>query len=360
MTTASSTPTPDSLALDAAASPSVDAVQAAALATSRQQRGWLGVYLDLTKARLSALVLLTTAVGFIVAMPVGIDWALLLWTILGTGLAAGSAAAYNQVWEVPRDRRMVRTQSRPLVAGRMSSVHAFVAATVMGYLGVMTLAIFVNFAAAGLALLTILLYVLIYTPLKALTTLNTLIGAVCGAIPPMIGWVAARGAIEPGAWILGLILFVWQLPHFLALAWLYRDDYQRGGFIMLPMRDPAGELTAQVTVLTAVLLIPICLIGTLLGVAGLWYAIGSFLLGLWLVALSVRFYRQRTNANARRVFFASIVYLPILLILLMVDRGPISTGGFLPGGASPKESAATASLTALREAPATPAANPLP
>ncbi|TVQ51807.1 MAG: protoheme IX farnesyltransferase [Phycisphaerales bacterium] len=359
MTTVRSTPTPDPIALDATAS-TADAVQAAALATSRQQRGWLGIYLDLTKARLSALVLLTTAVGFIVAMPVGIDWALLLWTILGTGLAAGSAAAYNQVWEVPRDRRMVRTQSRPLVAGRMSSVHAFIAATLMGYLGVMTLAVFVNFAAAGLALLTILLYVLIYTPLKAHSTLNTLVGAVCGAIPPMIGWVAARGAIEPGAWILGLMLFVWQLPHFLALAWLYRDDYERGGFIMLPMRDRDGELTAQVTVLTAVLLIPICLIGTLLGVAGLWYAFGSLLLGLWLVALSVRFYRNRTNANARRVFFASIVYLPILLILLMLDRGPINSGGFLSNEAVPAGTSATATQTALRESSAPRSANLLP
>ncbi len=359
MTTARSTPTPDPIAFDATVS-SADAVEAAALATSRRQRGWLGVYLDLTKARLSALVLLTTAVGFIVAMPVGIDWALLLWTILGTGLAAGSAAAYNQVWEVPRDRRMVRTQSRPLVAGRIGSAHAFIAATLMGYLGVMTLAIFVNFAAAGLALLTILLYVLIYTPLKARSTLNTLVGAVCGAIPPMIGWVAARGAIEPGAWILGLILFVWQLPHFLALAWLYRDDYQRGGFIMLPMRDRDGELTAQVTVLTAVLLIPVCLIGTLLGVAGLWYAFGSLVLGLWLVALSVRFYRQRTNANARRVFFASILYLPALLILLMIDRGPINTGGFLPHEAVPAGSSAMTARTALRETSATHSANLLP
>jgi len=295
----------------------------------RERRGVIGLYADLTKARLSALVVLTTAVGFLVAVPATAsttDWMLLVWTVLGTALAAGSAAAFNQLVEVNRDRRMHRTQSRPLPSGGMGMIHAFLAASIMGYLGIAILGVLVNLLAAGLALLTILIYVLLYTPMKARTTLNTLVGAVCGAIPPMIGWAAATGSLETGAWVLGAILFVWQLPHFLALAWMYREDYARAGFIMLPNVDQRGVLTAQVCVLTSMMLLPLGLMAVLLNLAGWFYAIGSVALALWMSWLAIRFYAERSHTNARKVFFASIMYLSVLLMLFMLDRGPISSG----------------------------------
>lgn len=291
----------------------------------RGARGVIGSYAQLTKARLSALVLVTTAVGFVLASagPAPINWPAMLWTILGTALCAGCASALNQVWEIKRDARMHRTLQRPLPSGRMSALHAFLAAILMGYAGLCMLALGANLFAAGLALLTILLYVFAYTPLKPRTSLNTLVGAVCGAIPPMIGWVAAAGHLAGGAWILGAILFVWQIPHFFALAWLYREDYQRGGFAMLPVLDRDGRITTQVVVLTSLLLIPLGLLATLLNVAGFVAAAGSLVLGLWLLILCLRLHFNRSDANARRVFIASIIYLPLLLALMVIDRGSI-------------------------------------
>lgn len=287
-------------------------------------RGVVALYMELTKARLSALVLLTAAVGFILGSGTsGIDWLRLLWTVAGTGLAAGCASALNQIGEVALDKRMVRTRLRPLPSGAMSIGHSFIAAMVMGVSGEAILAAFVNLAAAYMALLTILIYVLIYTPLKTRSTMNTIVGAVCGAIPPMIGSVAAKGSLDIGAWVLGGILFVWQIPHFLALAWLYREDYARGGFVMLPVLDREGRLTCQVVVLTSLLLLPLALLATLLNVAGYIYAIGSILLGLWMLLLCIRLSVNRTDANARRVFLASIMYLPLLMCLLVIDRGAV-------------------------------------
>jgi protoheme IX farnesyltransferase len=284
--------------------------------------GILSLYMELTKARLSALVLLTTAVGFILASMAQIEWLGLMWTLLGTALAAGCANALNQAVEVDRDRRMLRTRRRPLPTGAISLRHSVIAAGLMGIAGVGVLALCVNFAAAGLALATILIYVLIYTPLKTRSTLNTLVGAVCGAIPPMIGWVAATGSIDHGAGLLGGILFVWQIPHFLALAWLYRDDYARGGFVMLPVIDRNGRLTCRVIVLSALLLVPLGLLMALLNLAGSLYAIGSLALSLWMLGLCARLYFRRSDSNARGVFLASITYLPLLMCLMVLDRGP--------------------------------------
>jgi protoheme IX farnesyltransferase len=303
-------------------SPSDLASSSTATALSAARPGLLAQYLQLTKARLSALVLVTTAVGFALASVHAVDWARLLWTILGTALCAGCASALNQIWEIARDARMLRTRNRPLPAGLMSPMHAFIAAMLMGYFGLTMLALGANLFASGLALLTILLYALVYTPLKARSTLNTIVGAVCGAIPPMIGWVAASGRLELGAWILGAILFVWQIPHFFALAWLYREDYKRGGFIMLPVLDGDGRITTQVVVLTSLLLIPLGLLATLLHVTGIFAAAASLLLGLSMLLLSVRLHLERTNANARLLFIASIAYLPLLLAMMVIDRGP--------------------------------------
>lgn len=297
-----------------------------ALATSDEapHRGWVGLYMELTKARLSLLVLMTTAVGFVMSSPKPFDWWLLLWTVLGTALSAGSAGAINQVIERRRDALMNRTRRRPLPSGAIGFAHGVVAASVMGVAGVAMLAALVNWQAASLSLATIIIYAAIYTPMKARSTLNTLIGAVCGALPPMIGWVAATGRLEVGAWLLGGILFVWQIPHFLALAWLYREDYQRGGFAMLPVIDATGRLTCQVIVVTSLTLLPLGLLLTILGIAGFFYALGSIVLGLWMVLLSLRLLASRTHANARGVFLASITYLPLLLCLLVIDRGSVA------------------------------------
>lgn len=284
------------------------------------------LYLQLTKARLSAMVVFTTAVGFIMATGGTIDWLRLLWTVLGTSLVAGAANALNQLAEVQRDALMSRTHQRPLPCGALSLRHSFIVAMLLGYIGLAILAMLVNLAAAGLALLTLLIYIFAYTPLKTRTSLNTLVGAICGAIPPMIGWVGAAGSLDYGAWVLALLLFVWQIPHFLALAWLYRKDYERGGFAMLPAIDPSGRLTGRVVVLMTLVLLALGVATALSGLAGWLYAFGSVALGLWLLRLGLRLHAQRSDSNARRVFLASLVYLPTLLCLMVIDRGPAVTG----------------------------------
>ena len=288
------------------------------------------LYMQLTKARLSALVVVTTAVGFIMASAGSIDWLRLLWTVLGTTLAAGGASAFNQLAEVRRDGLMSRTCTRPLPSGAMSLTHSFVFAMLLAFGGLAGLMVMVNLAAAGLALLTLLIYLFAYTPLKTRTSLNTLVGAICGAIPPMIGWVAATGTLDYGAWILALLLFVWQIPHFLALAWLYRKDYERGGFVMLPVIDPSGRLTGRVVVLMTLVLLPLGVAAALSGLAGWLYTFGSVALGLWMLRLGLRLHAQRSDSNARRVFVASLVYLPALLCLMVIDRGPAATGDKVP------------------------------
>jgi protoheme IX farnesyltransferase len=290
------------------------------------QRGLVGLYMQLTKARLSALVLMTTAVGFVMGSSgaAAIDWIRLLLTVAGTALAAGAANALNQVLEARRDALMLRTRQRPLPSRAIGTRHALLFSMLTAHAGLAILALAVNLAAAGLALATICIYIGLYTPLKTRSTLNTLVGAVCGAIPPMIGWVAATGRLDPGAWILGALLFVWQIPHFFALAWLYRDDYARGGFAMLPVIDRTGRLTGQVVVLTSLSLVPLALAATLAGLTGWVYAAGSVVLGLWILSFGARLYTQRSEASARRLFLASIVYLPVLLCLMVADRGPVA------------------------------------
>lgn len=288
------------------------------------RRGFASQIAELTKARLSALVLMTTAVGFVLGSAQGMNWLLLLWTVLGTALAAGCANALNQIWEIRLDRQMLRTHNRPLPSGAMSLPIALTLAIVMGGLGITMLAALANVLAAGLALFTIVAYVLAYTPLKTRTTLNTLVGAVCGAIPPMIGWVAATGKLNTPAFVLGAILFVWQIPHFLALAWLYREDYARGGFAMLPVIDRDGRITCQVIVISMLLLMATALMATLANIAGPAYAMGSLVIGGWMLMWCTRLYRSRSLINAKRVFIASIVYLPMILCMLVIDRGPVT------------------------------------
>jgi protoheme IX farnesyltransferase len=215
---------------------------------------------------------------------------------------------------------MVRTANRPLPAGNISKAHAFIFGVVLAYIGVAILSFGANIEAAGIALLTILIYVFVYTPLKPRTSFNTFVGAIVGGLPPLIGWVAASDSIGRGGWILAGILFIWQIPHFLALAWMYREDYERGGFIMLPAIDATGELTARVSVMSSMCLIPLALFMTLAGTTGFLFAIAGTILGGFLTMKSIQFWRKRDNATARRLFLASIIYLPILLLFMLLSR----------------------------------------
>ena len=289
------------------------------------------VLVELTKARLSLAVVLTAAVGYLLAGGVEVHWWRLLWTVLGTALAAGCANGLNQVMEAARDARMCRTRGRPLPSGRITRRAAVLWSVGMGLAGCALLATCVNLLTAGLAVAAIAIYLLLYTPLKPRSTLNTLVGAVCGALPPMMGWAGATGRLDTGAWALALILFIWQVPHFMALAWLYRQDYRRGGFRMLPAIDPRGRLVGPVALLYSLALVPAALTVTLLGLAGAVYALGSIALGLWLILISARFHRRLTSACARRLFVTSVIYLPVLFGLMALDRGPAS---WLPSDAT--------------------------
>ena len=289
--------------------------------------GLVARYLQLTKARLSALVLMTTAVGFVLAAAGAddADWSAFLGTIVGTALAAGAANALNQVLEIRRDAIMRRTRRRPLPAGELSARHAWILAFSLAGAGLTTLLVLANGLASLLALLTIVIYAGLYTPLKVRSPLNTLMGAVCGAIPPMIGWAGARGSLEAGAFLLGALLFVWQIPHFLSLAWVYRREYARARFAMLPTVDQNGSLTGRIVLLTSLMLVPLTLTATLLGLAGWLYSLGALGLGLWLLSRAVGLYARPSDAGARRVFLASIVYLSLVLALMVIDRGPVGS-----------------------------------
>lgn len=275
----------------------------------------------LSKARLCAMVLITTLVGYLLAVP-AIDWTVLLATLAGTTLTAFGANALNQYRERDVDALMERTRRRPLPDGRLSADVALVYGVAVSLTGTFVLLAWSGLLPAMLAAATILLYVLVYTPLKRTSTLNTLVGAVCGALPPLIGWSAATGGLQTGGWLLFALLFVWQMPHFLALAWMYREDYARGGLRMLPVVDPDGRLTFPVTVLFALLHLPLGLLVTMAGVAGPWFAVGSLLLGAWWGMLGLKLYRSHSDHDARRVFLASLAYLPLALVLMVADRGP--------------------------------------
>ena len=283
----------------------------------------------LAKVRLNALVLVTTGVGFVVATPSTPNWALLAWTLLGTAASAASASMFNQLIESRRDAMMRRTERRPLPQKHIGRPLVFVMAALLGYAGWALLIWSAGWIPAALATANIALYALVYTPLKPITSMNTIVGAICGAIPPLVGWTAATGSFAPGGWVIAGLLFVWQLPHFMALAWMYRDDYARGGFVMLPNVDTSGQVTAQTMVLTSLILIPLGLLVTVYGIAGWWFAAGSIVLGLWMVVESFRSLHSRTDASARRVFFTSITYLPLLLIALVLDRGSVSPSAAL-------------------------------
>ncbi|MDH3496853.1 MAG: heme o synthase [Gemmatimonadota bacterium] len=277
-------------------------------------------FFALTKPRIVLLVVLTAAVGFYMGAPEGVGAVLLVHTLLGTALVAGGTSALNQVAESDVDALMRRTAGRPIPAGRMRRVPGAVFAALLGSLGTVYLGIFVNVLTAGLAALTLLSYIFLYTPLKRRTSLATLIGAVPGALPILGGWAAAGGALGPPAWSLFWILFLWQLPHFLALAWLYRDDYHRAGLRMLSVGDRDGRRTFGQALLYATALLPASLLPAVLGMAGPLYVLGAGLLGLWYAGVGLAAARARSTAAARRLFLVSITYLPAVLGLLALDK----------------------------------------
>jgi len=275
----------------------------------------------LTKVRLNALVVATTAGGYYMAAPRSFEPASFAVTCLGTALVASGAAAINQVQERDLDRLMNRTKDRPVAGGRMSPGEALTIAAVLSLTGLLMLWLASTAAATILAAATSLTYVLVYTPLKRVTSLNTVVGAVPGALPPLIGWVGAGGSLStPAPWSLFLLMFLWQLPHFLAIAWLYREDYARAGLPMLTVVDPRGTLTGRQAVLWAATLVPVSELPFLLGMSGPAYAIAAMLLGAGLLTLAVRFMIARSMDNARSLFFGSITYLPILLIVMGLAR----------------------------------------
>jgi heme o synthase len=279
-------------------------------------------FLTLAKPRLNFLVVLTTAGGYYLGSPDVVSLPALIWTVAGTALVAGAAAALNQVYERDIDALMDRTRLRPLPDGRLQPAEGRRFAFGIGSLGLVMLAAGANVLAAAVALATIASYVLIYTPLKRRTPLATVVGAVPGALPPMIGWAAAQGNLSLGAWVLFGIVFFWQMPHFLAIGWIYRDQYERAGIPLLPVVEPDGRSTARQVLLYGAALLPVSLMPGFIGLAGQAYVIGAFLLGVAFLTLAARFAFNRQVRNARLLFFASIVYLPLIWGLLIVNRLP--------------------------------------
>ena len=277
-------------------------------------------YVILTKPRLNLLVLITTLAGAYLAAPGGVPLPLLVHTLLGTALVAGGAAALNQVWERDTDRLMARTSGRPLPGGRLGTAEGTWCGVALSVVGLLELAVAVNPVAAAVAALTLASYVLVYTPMKRRSALSTLVGAVPGALPPVIGWAAVTGSVTLPPLVLFGIQFLWQMPHFFAIAWMYRDDYAAAGIPLLPVTEPDGRRTGQQALLYAAALWPVSLMPTVVGLAGAPYSIVATALGFAFIALAALFARQRTQTTARRLFLFSITYLPLLWGALVVDR----------------------------------------
>ena len=289
-------------------------------ARSVQAAPTLADFLALTKPRLNLLVLLTTVAGLYLAAPDGVAPLTLLHTLIGTALVAGGASALNQVWERDTDGLMRRTRTRPVPDGRLQPADAARFGIILSIAGLAQLAAGVNVLSAVVAAVTLASYVLLYTPLKRRTWLSTLVGAFPGALPPVIGWAAATGDISAAAVTLFAIVFLWQMPHFLAIAWLYREDYARAGLPLLPVVEPDGRSTGRQAVAYAAALLPVSVAPAFFGLGGPVYIAAALTLGAVLLGLSALFARERSTESARRLFFASIIYLPILWTVLVADR----------------------------------------
>jgi protoheme IX farnesyltransferase len=276
--------------------------------------------LELTKPRITGLVVFTSFVGFVVGSPGPVDKERAFLALLGTALIAAGASALNMVLERTTDARMLRTRHRPIPSGRISPKGAATCGMLLSTAGLLVLGLGSGQLAALVAFVTWSSYLFLYTPLKKVTSLATLVGAVPGALPPLIGWAAARGSLDAGGWLLFWIIFVWQVPHFLAIAWLYREDYARGGLRTLSVIDPEGRICGRQSIVYSLALGPISLLPPLLGLAGLVYLIGAVLLDLAVGVAALRFALRRSEKTARVLFLASVGYLAALLTLLLLDR----------------------------------------
>jgi protoheme IX farnesyltransferase len=305
----------------------VAAIDLAAQHVSPRLRGRalrvLGDYWALTKPEVNFLILVTTFAGFYLASQPGSDGFRILPavpTLLGTLLVASGTGTLNQYLERVFDAQMRRTARRPLASGRIESSHALWFGISLSLAGAVYLAAAVNILASLLALVTLLTYLFLYTPLKRKTPLCTLIGAFPGAVPPLIGWVAARGRLDPEAWVLYAAVFLWQFPHFMAIAWMYREDYARAGYLVLPLDERRDCFVIWQSAGVSLFLIPMTLVPTIIGESGLVYSVGALLLGSIFFYYSARFASRRSNVTARHLLAASIIYLPAVFLLMMLNK----------------------------------------
>ena len=287
---------------------------------SLTDRSAWSVFSDLVKVRLTTLVLLTTLAGFYLATTDGMQVVLLLHTMVGTALLACGSSVLNQYLERHHDSLMPRTESRPLPAGLMHPERALWFGILLSVTGCFYTWFLVNLLTCILGTLTLALYIFVYTPLKRLTSFNTVVGAIPGALPPLMGWTAVRGSLDAGGWSLFLILFLWQLPHFLAIAWMYKGEYGSAGYVMLPNIDPSGKMTARHALLYTIFLLPCSLLPVHFNVAGSLYAVGASVLGAGFIWQAIKFSSALDRTRARHLFFYSIIYLPLLLLLMTFDK----------------------------------------
>ncbi len=297
-----------------------DGVAATSAAVTTPTSLRVGEFIELAKPRMNFLVLVTTAVGYFMATRGWDDWGRLLHTLVGTALTAGGASVLNQYVERGLDARMRRTRGRPIPSGRVTPVEALAFALLLSTAGLVDLLLFVNPLTALLGAFTLATYVFLYTPMKRWTSLCTVVGAVPGAVPIVMGWTAARGEISPEAWALFGILFLWQMPHFLAIAILYRDDYAAGGFKMLPVVDPRLHATGRQIVLYSLVLIPVSLLPAIFQMTGMIYLVSATLLGTIFAGFGILCALDKGRASARQLFLSSIAYLPLLLASMMLNK----------------------------------------
>jgi len=284
------------------------------------EKSWFAVYSELFKARLTLLVLITAMVGFYVASPSPVNHLLMMHAVLGTALVAAGGAALNQLLERDLDAKMRRTSDRPLPSGRLQPGYVLGVGCATSLAGLVYLALAVNLTTCLIGAFTLVTYIFVYTPLKRVTWVNTLVGAIPGAMPPLMGWTAARGHFDVQGLSLFAIQAFWQIPHFMAIAWMYREEYARAGFRMLPVVDPQGRRTSRQALLHTVALFAASLAPVVYGLAGVAYLIGACVLSLIFLWSAIQFTRCLTLARARQLFYVSIIYLPLLLALMVLDR----------------------------------------
>ena len=300
--------------------PMTDVVSVRTDVAPRRMPALLADYVALTKPRLNLLVVATSAAGYYLGAPSGPAAVPMTVAVLGTALVAGGAAVLNQVYERDTDAMMRRTRLRPLPDGRVAPADARAFGVALSAIGLVLLAARANLLAAALALATLAIYLVVYTPMKRRTPVATLVGAVPGALPPLIGWTASHGSVSAGGAALFAIVFLWQIPHFMAIAWLYRDDYGNAGFPMLPVIEPEGRRAGRQAVIYAAALVPVTLVPAIVGVSGTIYAAVALVMGIALLWLAIRFATTRSDRSARALFFGSIVYLPLLWIAMILNR----------------------------------------